>query len=182
MNNITLTAADSISYPAHPGQYFSVPNDRIGTGLRDGEGLIRDGKVMKEVPVVQFLAKAEVNTDLGADPFERPAKALTYDSGKAPLASLPPAGIRAVALVQAYGKTKYGDDENYRKGMEAKRQMSCALRHIYAWLDGEDLDPESLQSHLAHGACRLLFAIQNIHDGTLIDDRYSKNQKPIKQG
>jgi hypothetical protein len=169
MNNITLTAADSISYPEHPEQYFSVPNDRIGTGLRNGEGIMRqhEGKLIELI-----------QQDGDKNGLIREVKALTYDDGKPPLASLPPAGIRAAALVQAYGKAKYGDDENYRKGMEAKRQMSCALRHIYAWLDGEDLDPESKQSHLAHGACRLLFALQNIHDGTLIDDRYSKNKQP----
>lgn len=104
----------------------------------------------------------------------KPAKALTFDDGKAPLASLPPAGLTAVARVQAHGKRKYGDDQNYRKGMEATRQMSCALRHIYAWLDGETLDKESGESHLAHATARLLFCLQNQADGTLIDDRHKR--------
>lgn len=99
-------------------------------------------------------------------------KALTYDEGKAPLAQLPPEGWRAVARVQAYGHKKYGDFNNYRKGMEASRQADCIARHLLAWLDGEDKDPESGESHLAHVATRAMFVLQNIKDGTLIDDRF----------
>lgn len=102
------------------------------------------------------------------------SKAKTYDDGKPPLANLPPAGIAAVAMVQAYGHKKYKDFNNYRKGMEASRQASCAMRHIMAYMDGEDADKESGESHLAHAACRLLFMLQNLNDKVLIDDRYKK--------
>jgi hypothetical protein len=99
-------------------------------------------------------------------------KALTYDTGKEPLAMLPWAGIDAVARVQAYGHLKYKDFNNYRKGMEASRNLSCAIRHIRDYMNGHDADEESGQHPLAHAACRLLFVLQNIHDGTVIDDRY----------
>lgn len=103
-------------------------------------------------------------------------KAKTYDEGKPPLACLPPEGLRAVARVQEYGHKKYGDFWNYRKGMEATRQMSCAMRHILAYMDGEDLDPESGEPHLAHATCRLMFALQNIKEGKMIDDRFKKDE------
>lgn len=102
------------------------------------------------------------------------SKALTYDDGKAPLACVPWKGLREVAQVQAYGKKKYGDFYNYKKGMEASRNASCAIRHIAAWMDGENLDPESQRSHLAHAAVRLLFMLENMAEGTLIDDRFKK--------
>ena len=101
-------------------------------------------------------------------------KARTDDDGKPPLAWLPPEGIRTVARVQAYGHRKYNDFNNYRKGMEVSRNASCAMRHILAFMDGEDLDPESKESHLAHACCRLMFILQNQHDGTAIDDRYKR--------
>jgi hypothetical protein len=101
-------------------------------------------------------------------------KALTADSGKAPLAYLPWAGIDEVAHVQSYGQQKYGDFYNYRKGLEVGRNLSCAIRHIRAFMEGEDLDPESKRSHLGHACCRLLFTLQNLHDGSAIDDRYKK--------
>ncbi len=105
-------------------------------------------------------------------------KAKTFDDGKAPLACLPPEGMRAVARVQAYGHKKYGDFNNYRKGMEASRQASCIIRHVMAFMDGEDLDPESGESHIAHAACRAMFLLQNLKDGVMIDDRFKpENQK-----
>jgi hypothetical protein len=104
----------------------------------------------------------------------RRIKAKTDDGNKPPLAMLPPEGIRAVARVQAYGHRKYGDFHNFRKGMEVSRNCSCAIRHIIAFMDGEDLDPESKENHLAHAACRLMFALQNIKDGKHLDDRYKK--------
>jgi hypothetical protein len=102
------------------------------------------------------------------------SKAKTDDGAKPPLAMLPWAGIREVAHVQAYGHKKYGDFHNFRKGIEVSRNLSCAVRHISDFMDGQDLDSESGRNHLAHAACRLLFTLQNINDGVAIDDRYKK--------
>ncbi len=104
-------------------------------------------------------------------------KAKTYDEGKPPLAWLPWDGVDEVAMVQAYGHAKYKDFNNFRKGMEVSRNLSCAIRHIRAYMNGEDLDTESGRNHLAHACCRLLFVLQNLHDGTAIDDRYKKGTK-----
>jgi hypothetical protein len=105
-------------------------------------------------------------------------KAKTYDEGKAPLAYLPWAAIDAVALVQSYGHKKYGDFYNYRKGMEVGRNLSCALRHIRDYMNGADVDHESGINPLAHAITRLAFVIQNLQDGTAIDDRYKKDPAP----
>lgn len=105
---------------------------------------------------------------------DNPVKAETYDDGKPPLANLPWEGIKAVSRVQAYGHKKYKDYNNFRKGMEVSRNLSCAIRHIAAYMEGETLDKESNESHLAHAACRILFVLQNEHDGVAIDDRFKK--------
>ena len=109
-----------------------------------------------------------------------PVKAKTYDEGKLPLAWLPWAAIDELSKVQQYGHKKYADFNNYRKGMEVSRNLSCALRHIRSYLVGNDRDSESGCSHLAHALCRVAFVIQNIHDGTAIDDRY-RVTKPLYQ-
>lgn len=56
--------------------------------------------------------------------------------------------------------------------MEITRNASCAMRHIADFIDGNDIDQESNLNHLAHAACRLLFILENLEDGTAIDDRY----------
>lgn len=99
-------------------------------------------------------------------------KAKTYDDGKLPLAWLPWDAIRAMNAVQQYGHAKYLDFNNFRKGMEVSRNLSCALRHISEYMEGADNDHESGLNHLAHAMCRLAFVLQNLKDGTAIDDRY----------
>lgn len=103
-------------------------------------------------------------------------KAKTYDDGKPPLAQIPWAAIRELSMVQLYGAKKYNDYNNYRKGMEITRNLSCALRHISEYVDGRDNDPESGRSHLGHALCRIAFVLQNLADGVAIDDRYKKDQ------
>lgn len=100
-----------------------------------------------------------------------PEKAKTNDEGKPPLARLPWKALREVSLVQQYGFQKYGCWDNWRKGMEVSRNLSCSMRHVADYLDGADMDSESGKSHLAHAACRILFTIENLIDGTAIDDR-----------
>ena len=137
--------------------------------------------VYRRIPV----AKQGDNDDTGwkrvaaqaADPMTPvpvSPKAATYDDGKPPLACLPLKALREVALVQLYGHKKYGDFYNYKKGMEVSRNASCAMRHIADYMDGHDLDTESKRNHLAHAACRLLFILENLADGTAVDDRYKK--------
>lgn len=101
-------------------------------------------------------------------------KAKTDDGNKPPLAMLPWKALRKVSAVQVYGFKKYGDYYNYKKGMEVSRQLNCAIRHIADYMDGITLDKESGESHLAHAATRILFALENIEDGTVTDDRYKK--------
>lgn len=101
-------------------------------------------------------------------------KAKTDDGDKPPLANLPWKALRKVSAVQAYGHKKYGSYHNFKLGMEVSRNLSCAIRHISEYMDGNDNDKESLQPHLAHAACRILFALENIEDGVSVDDRFKK--------
>lgn len=57
--------------------------------------------------------------------------------------------LRSLARVYAMGAAKYSRG-NYRKGYPASLSISAAMRHFAAWMEGEDLDPESGESHLSH--------------------------------
>ena len=83
-----------------------------------------------------------------------------YDGEKPKMHLLPPKAINEVAKVLTFGARKY-DEENWRKLEDLQsRYSSGALRHIFAHLDSEDLDPESGLSHLAHAICCLLFKLE----------------------
>lgn len=61
---------------------------------------------------------------------------------------------------------------NWRKGMEWSRMVDAALRHLGAWNEGEDLDPESGISHLAHCLCCIIFLLWYSLNGKGTDDRW----------
>ena len=83
-----------------------------------------------------------------------------YDGEKPKMHLLPPKAINEVAKVLTFGAQKY-DEENWRKLEDLQsRYSSGALRHIFAHLDSENLDPESGLSHLAHAICCLLFKLE----------------------
>lgn len=114
-----------------------------------------------------------------AKPGKTTDKALNYDEGKDPLAHLPWNAISQMSRVQMYGHEKYKDFNNYRKGMEVTRNLSCAIRHIRDYLLGKDKDEESGLHPLAHALCRIAFVLENIAEGKAIDDRYkTETDKP----
>lgn len=96
--------------------------------------------------------------------------ALHLDTGKPPLGMVPRSLLIAVAQVLEFGEKKY-ERWNWTKGSEFVRFANSALRHIYAWLEREDKDPESGLSHLHHAATNLAFLIEWMQTGAGKDDR-----------
>ena len=96
---------------------------------------------------------------------------IKFDSDKPRLELLSNYAITEMAHVLAYGASKYGDD-NWRKGIAWRRLTGAALRHILAFQDGEDLDPETNRSHLAHAMCMIMFALESTRTHPELDDRW----------
>lgn len=96
------------------------------------------------------------------------------DAGKARIDLIPHEFIFATAQVLELGARKYAPN-NWAKGAEWSRYFSAMQRHLWAWWGGQDDDPESGITHLAHAACCLAFlmAYENRNIGT--DDRF-KNE------
>ena len=85
---------------------------------------------------------------------------IKYDSAKPKMNLLPPKAILEVAKVLTFGAEKY-DAENWRKLDDLQNRYTAgALRHIFAHMDGEELDSETNLSHLAHAMCCLLFKLE----------------------
>lgn len=99
--------------------------------------------------------------------------ALRFNAGKAPLSLIPKSAQIAEAEVLAFGATKYAA-HNWRKGFGWCSLADSSMRHILSFLDGEDLDPESLKHHIAHARANLGFLIEHIEKGLGTDDRFKK--------
>lgn len=78
--------------------------------------------------------------------------------------------------VLMYGKQKY-DAHNWKKGFTYTDLMNSLLRHINAFLAGEDLDPESGLPHIGHIQCNAMFLGYMMQFRPDLDDRYVDTNK-----
>jgi hypothetical protein len=103
-------------------------------------------------------------------------KAPKFDGGKAPMHLIPVRPLKDVAEVLAFGAEKYGA-QSWREGemIAWSRSYSAILRHLMAFHSGEDNDPETGRSHLAHAACCVLMLIEHTYVNPKGDDRFKDN-------
>ena len=89
--------------------------------------------------------------------------AVRYDTGKLDWSLLPWDSVEEVLKVLEFGKKKYSA-HNWKmgEGFKYSRVFNSTCRHLFSWIRGEDLDPESGLNHLAHAACNLLFVLHYI--------------------
>ena len=97
--------------------------------------------------------------------------ALKFDTDKLPLHLLSTEAMNQTAAVLKFGALKYAE-HNWRNGFVWSRPLSAAMRHITAFNAGEDTDPESGLSHLAHAACCIMFLLEFEKTHPHLDDRY----------
>lgn len=93
--------------------------------------------------------------------------------GKLPLDLIPYEALRGAADVLAYGAVKYKPN-NWRLGLKWTETWSSLQRHLWAWKEGEDLDPETGKPHIDHAMCQMLFLATYVHDpeAKQFDDRW----------
>lgn len=96
-----------------------------------------------------------------------------FDSGKPRMDQLPPRALMSVAAVFGYGANKYGEHNwaRYADNWKWGQMIGSMLRHIFAWMGGEDIDPESNLPHLSHAGCNILMLLELIIMGQGQDDR-----------
>lgn len=103
-----------------------------------------------------------------------PRSGVKHDGGKPLLALIPAHAIEEEGKVWTFGANKYGN-HNWRKGLTYVRILSALLRHAFALVRGEDLDPESGLHHGAHIRCNAGMLVDFYYEGrTELDDRYKK--------
>ena len=84
-----------------------------------------------------------------------------FDGGKLEYGLLPPLALEETVKVLTFGAQKYERD-NWQKVPDAKRRYFDALqRHVWAWKQGEQFDPESGIHHLGHAMCCLMFLYEH---------------------
>jgi hypothetical protein len=102
------------------------------------------------------------------------------DKGKPRFDLLPSAALTEVVCALTFGAEKYAP-YNYL-GLAWSRIFAALMRHMWAWWRGEETDPETGLSHLAHaGACILMLRHCQIR-GSGSDDREPQENADGRNG
>lgn len=100
---------------------------------------------------------------------------------KVPMLSvIPPASIIGEAEAMRYGAYEaprvdggkgYGPFNWRDQAIEAMTYIDATIRHCLAWVDGEELAPDSLVHHLKHAKGSLGILLDALETGIVIDNR-----------
>lgn len=105
-----------------------------------------------------------------------------FGEAKTKLSDTPTIGIQKMGRVFTGGAEKYGRFNWRDHTVSATVYYDAAQRHIMAWFNGEDMDPESGEPHLAHvmACCNILLDAQE--KGKLNDNRAKTGKGRLVNG
>lgn len=92
-------------------------------------------------------------------------------SDKLPLHLWPKTASVVGSLALLDGASKYGRSNFRAIGVRASIYVDAAERHLTAWFEGEDVDPDSGLPHLGHALACLAILVDAEACGKLNDDR-----------
>lgn len=101
-------------------------------------------------------------------------QALRYNSGKLSWSMVDFDSLEGLVRVLEYGSKKYSKG-NWKKGMPVTQVTESLMRHLFAFLRGEDIDPESGCRHISHVMCNAMFLEYILREKPHYDDRKSTN-------
>lgn len=84
---------------------------------------------------------------------------------------IPSTALTGMAKVFKLGADKYGAYNWRNEPVDISTYYSAIMRHLIAYWEGEDIDPESGQPHLWHIACCAAILGDSLERGILKDDR-----------
>lgn len=97
-------------------------------------------------------------------------KALRYNEGKLQWSLVDFKSLEPMVQVLEFGAKKYAPN-NWKKGLETQKIMESLLRHAFAFMSGEDNDPENGISHVGHMQCNLMFLQYMLREKPELDTR-----------
>lgn len=101
----------------------------------------------------------------GENPKERLGKL------KPDLSLIPQSALVLEALAMMQGADKYGAYNWRQTKVQARTYVAATMRHLAAWLDGEEAAPDSGVHHLAHARASLGVVMDAQACGMMADDR-----------
>lgn len=97
-----------------------------------------------------------------------------FDQDKPRLDLIDSEAIEGLGNALAFGAVKYGD-HNWRGGIAWLRIIGALLRHTFAILRHEDIDPESGLLHVDHVGANWMFLSWHMRNRKDLDNRWKPN-------
>ena len=93
---------------------------------------------------------------------------------KVPFSTIPTQVVMEIGLAMLEGSRKYGRHNYRRAGIRASVYYDALHRHMNAWWEGEDNDPDSGLSHITKALATLAVLRDGIMNELWTDDRPPK--------
>jgi hypothetical protein len=163
---VTLTTAQRERWG--DGSYVQQPGHEDPADFNGYGDVAQSHEISQEEFVVNLRRGIPMNSD-----EIRVVSATGGEKGSKPekLGAIDPLALRYLARVAAMGEEKYSRF-NFLKGYAWSLSVDALLRHLMAFLDGEDLDPESGLPHTAHVAWHGLALTSFLERHVGEDDRF----------
>jgi hypothetical protein len=116
-------------------------------------------------PAEQFVGEWRVVSETGGEKGQKLAQLGAADAK----------ALMELAKVYGYGDQKYARF-NYMKGYKYSLSIDALLRHLIAFMGGEDRDPESGLLHTAHAAWHALTLTAFLLNRVGEDDRWPSSE------
>lgn len=144
------------------------------TSVKDGIAIVTDPAGQPWMFHPEWLEKvARHNTDSGTNPKD------LLGIKKVQLNLVPPSSVIYQALAMEDGARKYGPFNWRQNKVIASIYIAAALRHIYAWQDGENDAQDSKKPHLGHALACLGIIVDALETGNIVDDRPLTGQASV---
>jgi Domain of unknown function (DUF5664)/Domain of unknown function (DUF4406) len=144
------------------------PGPFIRLGLDPPLNLVENARRLDQIAELQAAGKTADPPHTGTKP-SNPKDELGIR--RMPMSTVPAPVLAGVGVAMLEGALKYGR-HNYRSiGVRASVYYDATMRHLMAWWEGEDLDPDSDISHITKAIASLVVLGDAELQGNLTDDR-----------
>jgi len=96
-----------------------------------------------------------------------------FNAGKLKWSLVDFESLEPMVQVLEYGAKKYSA-HNWKRGLKTTEVCESLLRHLFAYLNGEDVDAESNCSHIGHIQCNAMFLAYMVKHRPDLDDRFKR--------
>ena len=103
-------------------------------------------------------------------------KGMRFNSNKPKWSLVPQSALIPMVKVLEFGAIKYKPD-NWKKGLSVVEMCESMKRHLDAFMEGENNDPESGLSHIGHLQSNAMFLAWMMENRPDMDDRNKTNYK-----